>query len=478
MLSDRGSNRICIKSKEPHVALATKGCVEFESNPDTLDLNKNNLHVSLKAVKYKLAGKIITNSKIPDLKLTVKTDSRKMEVPTTFNGKDGYTYRLMAFPSEEVFFQPQSSEFLFDPESLHVFVDHECHEDVVPFVAKKGQFVQGKITPPVEGVDIKIVNAGANLKPGMTVVTTDKNGLYKLGPLPEADYQVEASKDGYVFEASSDGFRSRKLASITVKVMDLDNNLLTGVVVSVSGGDYRSNTHSKDGIAEFLSLAPAEYFVKPQLKEYEFEPRHQLLNLGEGQNAEVVAKAKRVAFSIFGRVVSLNGEPEGGIALKAKSIKDGDIHTEDALTEPDGTFRFRGLKPQHEYTITHVKTSKEIENLMPSEIKVAMVETDHKLKKPIVTRRSFESMDIMLKVTDEKKPNSLNNKRTQIKISMNESPAGGYKYSSKGLLNDLIPLPSVPKDDKEYSINVETIPDKFALKKRVHAKIKADQYFR
>jgi len=47
------------------------------------------------------------------------------------------------------------------------------------------------------------------------------------------------------------------------------------VVVSLSGGtDYRSNTVTKSqGEAVFLSLAPGKYFAKPQIKEYEFDPK-------------------------------------------------------------------------------------------------------------------------------------------------------------------------------------------------------------
>ena len=84
---------------------------------------------------------------------------------------------------------------------------------------------------------------------------------------------------------------------------------LSGAVVSVSGGGnsgsnvYRSNTHTdKSGEAHFLSLSPGEYFVKPQLKEFEFSPKHNLININEGQTSTVNFEAKRVAFSAFGKI--------------------------------------------------------------------------------------------------------------------------------------------------------------------------------
>ena len=65
--------------------------------------------------------------------------------------------------------------------------------------------------------------------------STDNKGQYNVGPLPHDNYDVEASKDGYVFEKTINGFKSKKLASIMVKVQDLDKNPLSDVVVSVSG---------------------------------------------------------------------------------------------------------------------------------------------------------------------------------------------------------------------------------------------------
>ena len=116
-------------------------------------------------------------------------------------------------------------------------MDHDCHLEVAVFNAIKGHFVNGQITPAVEGVKIKIFNKD---KSKQKEAVTDKTGKYNVGPLPHDDYNVEASKDGYVFEKVTNGFKSKKLASILVKVQDMDSkNALSDVVVSVSGGNYR-----------------------------------------------------------------------------------------------------------------------------------------------------------------------------------------------------------------------------------------------
>ena len=49
------------------------------------------------------------------------------------NSPEGYSFNMMAFPGEEVILKPQSGDHLFEPESLHVFVDHDCHLEVAIF---------------------------------------------------------------------------------------------------------------------------------------------------------------------------------------------------------------------------------------------------------------------------------------------------------------------------------------------------------
>lgn len=57
-----------------------------------------------------------------------------------------------------------------------------------------------------------------------------------------------------------------------------------GALVSVSGGDYRRNAASPaSGSLRFASLAPGEYYVKPNMKEFRFHPAHHILLVEEGK---------------------------------------------------------------------------------------------------------------------------------------------------------------------------------------------------
>lgn len=65
--------------------------------------------------------------------------------------------------------------------------------------------------------------------------------------------------------------------------------------------------------------------------------------------AQVEITGKRIAYSAHGTVVSLNGAPEGNVAVEALAVRNDeaalDHHLEETVetvTEADGTYRLRG----------------------------------------------------------------------------------------------------------------------------------------
>ena len=61
---------------------------------------------------------------------------------------------------------------------------------------------------------------------------------------------------------------------------------------------------------------------------------------------------------------------------------------------------------------------------------------------------------------------------------MTSSEGSGYSYSGKKIVGELIILPPVPKDDRKYTIAVETLAEKFAPKKKAATVFKADAYYK
>jgi len=509
----RGVNKVCVENKNwdgvAGFTLSTRGCEKFEITPNAIDSNAADVKIVLKPTHYQVSGRIFSKESIPKLELNVKSEVRAVKLKTTREDSRGfYSFTFDALPNEEISFVPTSEEFLFDPENIHVFVQNSCHLDAVHFDAVGGFFLRGQISPPVENVKVSVASSGARVNE-MAAATThsDASGSFRLGPLPQeteesGKYRIQAVKEGYVFEEVSQGkFSSKKLAAIVVKVASdasgAEDKRLSGAVVSVSGGGnsgsnvYRSNTHTdKSGEAHFLSLSPGEYFVKPQLKEFEFSPKHNLININEGQTSTVNFEAKRVAFSAFGKIRSINGEPESGINIRAKQTKCAGGHAshqstavEEATSDAKGAFRFRGLVPGCEYSIglddeadsaaNEVTGGDIIERLIPSETLISMGSEDSHLKDSIVAFRAVNIMDVTMVVTDEANANS----EAPVKVVMTDHQA--YSYTVKRIIGEMITLPAVAKEPgKKYTISVETFPEKYTPKRKVSTVILTDEYYK
>ena len=124
----------------------------------------------------------------------------------------------------------------------------------------------------------------------------------------------------YPIDGQPGSFTAKKLASVLVRLVDEQGAPLPGVLVSVSGGENNYRTNEQTGpnrSLSFLGLSPGEYFVKPVLKDYEFEPRSKLITVKEGAEKLLELTAKRIAFSLYGSVTWLKGEPEAGVTMEA-----------------------------------------------------------------------------------------------------------------------------------------------------------------
>ena len=132
-----------------------------------------------------------------------------------------------------------------------------------------------------------------------------------------------------------------------------------GVLLSVSGeiddvndgeDTFRSNvkTHA-NGTRKFGELFPGTYFIRPVLKEYEFQPAWQSVKVTEGKPHPVHFRSVRVSFSCFGIVTTLNGVPQAGVRVLARQKGKADAVVEETRTDKEGNFRVRGLLPESEY---------------------------------------------------------------------------------------------------------------------------------
>lgn len=81
------------------------------------------------------------------------------------------------------------------------------------------------------------------------------------------------------------------------------------------------------------------------MKEYRFDPPSKMINVMEGATVNVNLFGNRVAYSAYGSVTSLNGEPEVGLLVEVQGQGNCSNLQEEATTEENGNFRIRGLQP-------------------------------------------------------------------------------------------------------------------------------------
>jgi len=64
------------------------------------------------------------------------------------------------------------------------------------FVAKKGTIIEGGVTPALEGV---LISATSQVDQRVFQGKTDGFGRYRIGPVDDVDFIIQASLDDYSF---------------------------------------------------------------------------------------------------------------------------------------------------------------------------------------------------------------------------------------------------------------------------------------
>ncbi|KAK9299267.1 hypothetical protein QLX08_007630 [Tetragonisca angustula] len=353
---NKGSTKHCVL--EPGVYTFTpKSCHVYEKSSFTWDTNTVS-PILLHSTEHSHAGNILTRSALDEIKVKIENAAGDVTILGPLKStrdEDMYKYKFeFKAKTDNVYtITPLSNILLFSPTSLKVLGVNDCQDDIATFVGDLGKIIAGRINPPLEGVTVQIFG-NEKTEPIHTLIT-QKDGTYNVGPLDgKVEYSVTAEKEGFVITGpdSNGVFVAHKLAEIIVQVSDqADNVSLQGVLLSLSGGQsYRKNSITgEEGKLVFNSLSPGEYYLRPMMKEYRFDPPSKMIKVVEGATVKINLFGKRVAFSAYGSVTSLNGEPEAGLLVEVQGQGDCDNLQEEATTEENGSFRIRGLQPTCTY---------------------------------------------------------------------------------------------------------------------------------
>lgn len=289
-----------------HYIFTPKSCHVFE--PPSIEWNSDKPTLThLKSISHRVGVVVQSDHEVSDLQVTAtfpngETNSLVLEAVENLSVNQ-YEHRfIFNAPSGETLQVVATAEsLLFFPATLQLLVGRECDDKAGTIIAQRGLYVSGSIRPAINEVQVTIT--GGRLTQPVTV-ETDNNGQYIYGPVnldghPILDlattFKLEAKKRGYIVrpaEAFGD-FIAEKLAEISVLVLDrATGQPLPSVLVAAAGGvGYRQNSQTgSDGRVTLSSLNPGEYFIKPVLKEYRFEPISKLIEIEDGATVELQIK--------------------------------------------------------------------------------------------------------------------------------------------------------------------------------------------
>ncbi|KAI4889980.1 hypothetical protein NFI96_024366, partial [Prochilodus magdalenae] len=390
----KGVNRFCL-SKPGVYKVTPRSCHQFEQDYYTYNTSAPSI-LTLTAVRHHMTG-LITTDKMLDVTVTIKSSiesepalvlgplrsaeeqrreqqlleiaSRKKEreergeeqIPPVEEKPDElhepfhYEFSYWARAGEKITVTPSSKELLFYPPEVEATITGEsCPGQMVEITGRAGLFLQGQVFPELEGVEISIKESGAT--EALITVLTDETGTYSVGPLhSDLQYDISASKEGFVLtpvEGKTGDFKAFALAGVTFEIKAEDGLPLSGVLLSLSGGNFRSNMLTQDsGLLTFNNLSPGQYYFKPMMKEFRFEPSAQMISVEEGQNLRIPITGFKTAYSCYGTVQSLGGDAEQDVAVEAVGQGECNMYSEDTVTDEGGRFRLRGLLPSCTYII-------------------------------------------------------------------------------------------------------------------------------
>jgi len=363
--------------------LVPKTCHQF-LNPDKLVYDTDHpKHVTIRAIAHQSRVHLITKPRdnLPTtIPATIQTTNKKniqgSFVKIKSDQSDHVTYELLHWvpgDSDLLKIIPKSSDLIFEPSSVSVTTSSDdCTKVLATFRGIVGKYVMGHVEPATSDVIITITEQSGKIAP-ITLQTTD-DGSYRYGPLhPDNTYVTTAMLPDHSLSAIADKpgcFAVKKLSKIIFKVkLDEQFSPLGGVLVAVSGGNYRSSSLTdSNGLLVVSKLEPGQYYFKSMMKEYQFTPASQVIEVGEGREVELEIVGRRIAFSCYGNVTSLNNEPEADVVIRARSLPSADCVDdviEEAVATSDGSFVVKGLRPGCDYVIAPQDTTNKFSQLLP-----------------------------------------------------------------------------------------------------------------
>lgn len=201
------------------------------------------------------------------------------------------------------------------------------------------------------------------------------------------------------------------------------------------------------------------------MKEYKFEPHSKVIDVADGETINIELSGKRVAYSIFGTVTTLSGEPFPNILVATTAKEPCEIsHQEDATTEKNGNYRIRGLLPGCSYDV-HVKSgsteNSNVDRTVPAAHAVQIEQTDVK-DVNFVAFSPISFVDVIARVYASHNDHYKSLRIKLYKKGSSDSPIYSQRIESplnpKSRINPgiMVYFPRIPFDGNTYYVELTT----------------------
>ncbi|CAF3883578.1 unnamed protein product [Rotaria magnacalcarata] len=472
-----GLNEICLPNHGLY-ELIPSSCMKFENEKYFYDTSKSSLMpVDLIPVEYQVFVFIQTENEDPSTStfpVLIKNAKQNSEFTLDLQKKDKsiWTGSFWAKASEQFTIFPKSDIWLFEPDHSTITISSEnCQSNQVKFLARRGLFIDGSTYPPVVDANVSLYTTSIDSEHEQSIDVdgrsmslflsswTNADGKYSFGPLSNTrPYHVTIHKLGHVFTRKSSSlydFNAEKLASILVQIKDVDGVFL---LLTSSTNSMRRRTATTDTTGEILfeDLQSGKYYLRPQLREYKFQPEDAEIELKSGEELIVKFQVQRIAFSCYGQVTSINNEPEFGLIIDAIGIDQCESVTrESAKTDINGQFRLRALQPGCRYRLQYRSNptdsaQTEILDIEPRNKIVEIFDADLYDTHLYTTKRPT---DADINVFVQTQTQFLNQLKIKLyKISQRESPIQTVTLTNSpfGYFNQ------IPFDNESYILRLES----------------------
>lgn len=334
-------------------------------------------------------NRVVVESIEREIKVLSESPLSKFEV--FVNGKRlNAPYKFTQGLDEEITAEVVAvAPYYVEPHRQTVRAPSGCADRSISFEVIRGIEFRGQVFPAIEGINVTASVDGRVIASAVTSTA----GEYTLGSHPSnLKVVLSATKPGYNvrLRQGSFDFDVEKLAHVAVTITGAQTE---GVLLSLSREDGFAENHFSEGtLTHIYSLAPGKYFLKPILREHEFEPSMSQFELKSGADFAVAFDAVRTRFGISGEVRRITGEAEPDIEIAAV-LPTGEQVIE--TTDERGRFRIGMLPPNATYTlIARASGTSKVSTVTPETLRVRL-ENEERTGVRFLSLKAQQTVDLL-----------------------------------------------------------------------------------